>query len=191
MQIDLETLGLDKEKLAELVVDRVVEQLLSSYDVDEDGQEGRSSSRFKDALQGQIKERINSSVAELAEKHLMPKLQEGIDGLILQETSKWGEKTGAPISFVDYMVQRAENYIREEVNHDGQSKAEARDSYGFNGKTTRITYLINRHLQYHIQTAVKEALDVANKAIIGGLERAVKMKLEEVSKTLTLAVATK
>lgn len=189
MQIDLETLGLDKEKLADMVVERVAERLLSGYDIDEGGEAHSRPSRFQEALQAQIKERINSAVDDLASKHVLPKLQENIDNLVLQETSRWGEKVAPPKSFVEYMVERAENYIREEVDFQGKNKEQG--GYNWSKKTTRISFIINSHLQYHIENAVKQALAGANAAIVGGLEGAVKVALQNATAALKVAVTSR
>jgi len=65
----------------------------------------------------------------------------------------------------------------EPVSYDGKSKSP--DNYGWSPRSTRIVYLINSHLQYSIETAMKNALATANKSIVGGLEAAVKIALQD------------
>mgnify|MGYP001609874141 FL=1 len=78
-------------------------------------------------------------------------------------------------------MARAEAYLKEELDHNGKTKAE---DYNWKKSGTRIAYLVHEHLQYSIQTAMKEALTTANSAIVGGIEQAVKIKLAEVAASM-------
>jgi hypothetical protein len=189
MEVTLEALGIDKETVTDLVVEKLVDRLMLEKYADEDGREDSRESEFSRSLTGLVRSTINQKVAALAEANLLPRVTATVESLVLQETSKWGEKVGAPVSFTEYLVMRAENYIREEVDFQGKAKSEG--GYNWSKNTTRISYLINNHLQYHIEQAVKTALQRANEAIVGGLETAVKIKLQEVAAQMQLTVKTK
>lgn len=47
------------------------------------------------------------------------------------------------------------------------------------------------HLQFHIETAMKTALENANKSIVGGLAQAVRVALAEIGDKLKVEVKTK
>lgn len=189
MQITLESLGLSKEDIQDRVIERLCEQVLSGKTYDEDGSEEWVDSQFKRKLDERVKAQVEASINAMAEQHILPNVSHYIENLTLQETNRWGEKTGTPITFIEYLVQRAEAYIQEPVNHNGKSKSE--DSYSWSKHTTRIAYMIDQHLQYSIKTAMERALKTANSAIAGGIQSAVKMKLEEVVSGLQVAVKTK
>lgn len=190
MELSLEALGLSKEDVADRVVERIAEQLLSSYATDEDGELVETGhSPFKKMLQDRIIARVNQSIDEIAAKHVLPNVTSYLENLCLQETNQWGEKKGKPVSFIEYLVQRAEAYLQEPVSHQGKTQKE--DTYNWRSNTTRVSYLIHEHLQYAISTAMKTALDGANKTIVGGIEKAVRIALEQVAGTLKVDVKTK
>lgn len=187
--ITLEALGFTKDDLQERVIDRLCEQILSGKQYDEDGNEEYDDSQFKKKLEERLRTHITETVNAIAEKHVLPNVTQYIENLVLQTTNKWGEKQGTPVTFIEYLVQRAEAYIQEDVNYEGKSKGS--DSYNWSKNTTRITYLINSHLQYSIHTAMTEALKTANSAIAGGIEKAVKIQLEQLVGGLKVAVQVK
>lgn len=187
--ITLESLGFTKEDLQERVIDRLCGQILSGKSFDEDGNEEYNDSQFKKQLEERLRKHVTETVNGLAERHVLPNVTQYIENLVLQTTNKWGEKTGTPVTFIEYLVQRAEAYIQEDVNYNGKTRSE--DSYSWSKNTTRIAYMIHEHLQYSIHTAMKKALDTANSAIAGGIEKAVKIQLEQLVNGLQVAVKTK
>lgn len=192
MNLDLNSLGFTQEELQERVVERICDQLLTSIDYNPDSDEEQPvASRFQNAVKDLVKKRIDETVASLAERYVLPNVSQYIEELTIQSTNEWGEKKGAPVTFIEYLVQRSQAYMREEVNHDGKAKAEA-DSYGWSGsKQTRITYLIHKHLQYSIETAMKEALAVATGEVARGIHETARLKLNEIAATLKVSVQTK
>lgn len=191
--LDLTQLGFTQEELQQRVVDQICQQLMSSPFSEHDDGMYVSTARFEASLQKKIKEQIDASVAALAEQHVLPKVSDYIENLTLQETNKWGEKTGQSITFIEYLVKRAESYMLEIVSTEGKSRDEASSSYGswHTSNQTRIAYLIHQHLHSSIETAMKQSLASANSVIVEGLEKTVKMKLDELAKTLKVAVTPK
>lgn len=187
--ITLESLGFTKDDLQERVIERLCEQILSGKQYDEDGNEEYDDSQFKKKLEERLRTHITETVNAIAEKHVLPNVTGYIENLVLQTTTSWGEKVGKPVTFIEYLVQRAEAYIQEEVNYEGKSKGQ--DSYNWSKKSTRITFLIEKHLHYHIETAMKQALQTANSAIAGGIEKAVKIQLEKVLQGVQASVTVK
>lgn len=189
----LQLLGLTLEELQERAVKRIVRDVMRTGSADDEGEWHERRSEFADAIQTRSREAIDDAVRALAEKHVLPKVQEQIENVILQRTSKWGEPDAAPISFIEYLVQRAEHYIKEPVDYEGKAEGESRrSSINRNrNETTRIAYMIDKHLQYSITTAMEKALESANKTIVEGIEQAVKMRLVEVSKRLNVKVEVK
>lgn len=180
MAIDLAELGFTQEQLQNRVIESIVDRLTIS-----DG--GDDSELFR-RLQNVIEKKINDAVEAVADKHVLPNVTQYLETLCLQETNRYGEKKGEPKTFIEYLVARAEFYMTEKVNFQGKAKAE--DSYQWKESQTRIAYLIHEHLQYAISTAMKDALKNANDSIIGGIHKAVKIKLEEVAKEFKVEVTT-
>lgn len=178
MEITLESLGLSAETVQERLIDALCERVLFTVVMDHDGDdEGFRSSKVGKMLDKLIKDRIDSDVAAIAEKHVLPRISEIIEGFCIQKTSEYGEPRGEKLSFVEYLIKRADEYIQEPVNHNGKSKSE--DGYNWSKNTTRISYMINSHLQYNIKAAMEAAMKTANASIAGGIEQAVKISLQQ------------
>jgi hypothetical protein len=181
-------LGISQDELREQVIARAAEKAVEmatgqSY-LDEDG-EPYYVSRINEAISRVTAE----AVTKYADERVAPLINEHIDKVTFTLTNQWGEQKGRTLTFREYLAERAEAWLQETVNHNGKTKGE--DSYSFRGATTRISYLIDKHLQFHIENAMKDALKQANNAIAGGIEQAIKMKLAEVLNGLKLKVETK
>jgi len=174
-KLTLEDLGLTREELCERVVHRLCANFSEYADMESH-------------LEQKIRDAADAAVARLADEHVLPNVNEFIENLTLQKTNCWGESQGKSLTFVEYLVERAEAYMKETVNYEGKPKGT--DSYSWTGKGTRLAYMIDKHLHFSIEKAMKEALETANKSIVDGLEQTVKIKLEEIAKSLKVTVKT-
>lgn len=191
MNIDLQALGFTQEELQERVVERICEQLLTSIDYDPDsGDEYPVASRFQQAVKDMVKKRVDDTINALAERYLLPNVAQYIETLTLQQTNQWGEAKGAPVSFTEYLVQRAQAYMQEEVDNYGKTKAEAGGSW-YGTKQTRITFLINQHLHTSIETAMKDSLKIGMGELAKGLHETTRHKLNEIAASMKVSVTTK
>jgi len=193
MQIDLktlETLGITKEDFIERIVSRAVEALLERQVIDEDGEPTAALTEAARTWDDMIRERLDAKVQEIGEQHIMPLVNAKVAGLVLQETNRWGEKTGKPLTLVEFMVARAEAYMLEGVDYNGSPKNE-RDSYGWRKYGTRIDYAIDSHLKHDINQAMEQVIADGNKALVGGLVETCKLKLGEIAGALKVEVKTK
>lgn len=188
--MNLQDIGFTKEELQQRVVDQLCGQVMSTTTFDDIGDEVTFPSDLAKQLKGLVAEQVSATVTALAEKHILPNVSGYIETLTLQETNSWGERTGEPITFIEYLTARAEAYMQEKVDFDGKSKAES-NGYSWSGKQTRITNLIHRHLQYSIEAAMKDALKIATGSIVTGIQETVKIQLGEISKTLKTSVSVK
>lgn len=188
MNITLESLGLSKDSIEKKLIEHLAEQLLTEiqYDYDDDS-EYRARSVLAKKLDALVKQHIDSTINSLAEKHVLPNVTSYIESLTLQTTNQWGEKKGSPVTFIEYLTQKAEDYMQEKVNFEGKPKSEA-GGYSWNGTQTRITHMVHQHLHHSIEIAMKEALKIATSGIATGLQETVKTKLAEVSQKLTVTV---
>ncbi len=182
----LESLGFTKEELQQRVIDQLCGQVMSGKGFDEDGNEYSDDSEFARKLKVSVQNHINKTVEAIAEKHILPRITEFIENLTLQQTNKWGEKTGQKLTFIEYLTKQAEVYMNETVDFSGKTKAE--DSYNWRGTQTRLTYLVHQHLHYSIETAMKDALKIANSTIATGIQETVRLKLNEIGQKLQVTV---
>lgn len=191
MDITLESLGFTKEQLQDRVVDRICEQLLNGvgYDPDSD-EEFTTASHFHRQMQGRIKERINETINAIAEREVLPNVAAYVENLTLQETNRWGEKTGEKITFIEYLVKRAEAYMQEKVDYNGKGKEEA-NGYSWSGTQTRITHLVNSHLHHSIETAMKDSLRVGLGEVAKGIHETARVKLNEIAAGMKVSVTPK
>lgn len=185
-EITLKSLGLTEESLTEKLIDRLSDNIMSGVKYDEDG-DYIGSSPFANKLNKMVQEQLDAKVNEIAEKHLLPKISDMVENLVLQQTNAWGEAKGKSVSFIEYMTARAENYMTEKVSFDGKTKGES-GSFGWSANTTRVAYMIDKHLQYSISNAMKAALKDANSKIADGLSQAVKIQLEQATSKINVNV---
>lgn len=191
MSIDLAALGITQAELQDRVIERVCEQLLTGIGYDPEGEgEFTTASAFHRQIQARIQAQITDTINAIAEREILPNVASFIENLILQETNSWGEKQGAPVTFIEYLVKRAEAYMQEKVDFKGMDKANS-GSYSWTGTQTRITHLVHAHLHYSIETAMKEALNVATGSIAKGIHETARLKLNEIAASMKVQVATK
>jgi hypothetical protein len=171
-------LGISQAELREQVIERAAEKVKESMT---DGYHSR--------LDTVVQEATDKAIKTYIEKTLVPLLQKNIEDVTFQATNQWGEKRGEKLTFREYLVQRAEAWIREEVNYEGKPKGT--DSYSWRAHQTRIAHMIHQHLHYSIENAVKEMLKKANEHIVGGIEQTVKAKLAEIQTALTVKTSVK
>lgn len=188
MAINLEELGMSKEELQERVVESCCRSFMNGYEeYDEDGGKVEEPSVFRAEMQKLIKKQLTQSVKELAEAHVLPNVALYVENLTLEQTNQWGEKIGKKLTFIEYLVSRADAYLREDVNYEGESKDEC-GSYPFSKSQSRLTHLLNRHLHYSIETAMKDAVNGINSVIVPAIEKTVKTQLEQVVAKLKVNV---
>lgn len=186
--ISLESLGITKADLENRIVKKAVEDLLTGVDFDEDGDEWRTRSPIAKKIDALVKQRIDETITKLADTHILPNVASFVENLTLKATNRWGESTGTKLTFIEYLTQQADAYMREEVNYEGKPKGT--DSYSWTGRTTRVAFMVDKHLHYSIEKAMQNALATANASIVGGLKGAVDKALAEVTQKLKVEVKT-
>lgn len=180
--MNIEALGITAEELREQIVERAATKLTAEV---LDGYMDDVVSPIQRAVTEHQQAAIDKAVAEI----VTPYFQQEVEKLVFEETNRWGEKVGKKMTFREMVIQRAEAYITEPVSHDGKTKAE--DSYNWRPNTTRIAYTIDKHLQYHISTVMKDALTAANAKIAEGIEGAVRIQLKQLVEGLKVSASVK
>jgi hypothetical protein len=191
MENVLEVLGMTQEEIQERVIDRMVEQIMTEETSYYDEDTGKSyketrQSQMERQLRKLVQSRIDAQVTAVADEHLAPRIREIIESTKLQETTKWGEKKGEPLTFIEYLVTRAEVYLKEQVNERGETRAD-RD-YNWNGVQTRLAFLVHSDLHKAIQSAVSDAIGNAHKLFATSLQDMVNAQLTEIAGKIKLSV---
>jgi hypothetical protein len=184
----LAVLGLDPKEIKEKVIERIADRVLQGYGCDEDG-EYVCDSAFKRKLDARIAAQVDAAINAMAEAHVLPNVASYIENLTLQKTNSWGEKAGGSKTFIEYLVERCDFYMREEVNYEGKPKGT--DGFSWTGRTTRVAYMIDKHLHSSIEQAMKSALERANSSIAEGLKKAVEIAIDNIKTNLKVITDTK
>lgn len=183
--MDLSVLGISREELIDRIVNNATDQLLHGKDSEAE----YIGDTIHKALTKRTNELIATAVNDIGDKYVMPNLIAKIDTITMEETNSWGEKKGAPMTFREYLIKRAEVYMTEQVDYEGKPKGN--NGYSWKGEQTRVARMVHEHLHYHIENAMKEALKQANSVIVAGLQKTVEMKLKEISEGLSVQLQTR
>ena len=183
----LEAFGFTREEIERKVIDRIVTDLMRSIYIDDEDGEHVHRSEFADRMANAVKESVDKAVAAIAEKHVLPNIGQYVERVTFQETNKWGEPKKEAMTFTEYLAKKAEDYLTERVDYKGKTQGE--DSFGWRGEQTRVTYLVHRHLQYTIESVMKEAVKNANDKLVAGIEETVKLKLKTIADSLKVGVS--
>ncbi len=175
---ELKALGLTEDDVLNKLVDKLCERMLDN--------KGDYKSDFEKRIEGAMKKRVDEVMEKAMTKHILPNVTKMVDGIILEETNRWGERLGKKFTFIEYLVQRVDSYIREEVDYQGKPKD--KDAYQWRANSTRIVHMINEHLSWHISQAMKQAMDSATGSIKKGLEEAAKIAINNIKVTINTKV---
>lgn len=116
--MNLETIGIDKETVLNMLVDKLAD------DVDV------YSMGVRDLVQARIKKKIHEDVDGIIDSTL----KETIDSILekpITPIDSWGEPKGEPRTLKEMIKTRAETYLSEKVNSEGRA-----DTY--NAKSSRL-----------------------------------------------------
>lgn len=191
----LEALGLNSGELGDRIVDRAVEVLLNTTGFDPDTeQETRYESRFKKAIEARIQQTVDEKIAALAAVHLVPRVGELIEKAEMRKTNQWGEAKSPPMTFLEYLAHRAENYMTDDVDYHGKSKADLEEkgdsTYNWKSSGPRLTVLMKLYIKDTVEKAAKEAVTDVNKVIAKNIEKAAKDAIASAAGALKVTVST-
>jgi hypothetical protein len=184
----IDELKFTREEVLEKLCERIYKD---TFNIREDGEEPDFDieNRIRSDMNKAIVGGIDAAVKKIGAELIDGKVESLVRGLTIERTNEYGERKGGTTTFVEYLVNRAENYMTEKVDYNGCSKSEARDSYNWSGHSTRIAHHIDKHLQFHIEAAMKTALANANSTIAAGITDAIKLELEKILKTVKASVS--
>jgi hypothetical protein len=176
----LEALGITQDKVLDAVVERIVDQMFDEdrgFDIEE-------------KVKKIIKERVDIGLQKAVSEHVIPNAKDLIANMVIQKTNGYGEAKGPPQTLVEYAVKYCEDYMMTNVNYNGEEK-EKPGQYGWSAKATRLAHMIDQHLQFHVETAVKNAMNDVGQTVGKALVETMKLKLSEAAAAMRVAVSLK
>lgn len=185
----LESLGINSEELGNRIVDQCVETLLNSTGFNPDTEEEtRYESRFKREIEKRIQNAVDEKIAALAAVHLIPRVGEMIEKADMRKTNAYGEPKSPPMTFKEYIAHRAEEYMSEQVDYNGKSKAENNDSYGWKAQGPRLTVLMRIYIRETLEKHAKAAVTDVNKVIAKNIEIAARDAITAAAAAIKVSV---
>lgn len=193
MELTCEQLGITKDDIADRVASKIADAMMQSYrGADEDGSAHFGESEFAARVEARVEEIVGNAVNAVADKHVPPNVEKFLADFRIPQTTRYGEPTRPPMTFIEYITEHADRYMREPVDSEGRSQDEARGTwYGDRGTRTRASHMVHKYLHHQIEGAMKDALKTANEKIVGGIEAAVKASLAEIQAKLVAKVEVK
>ncbi len=175
--MNLEELGFSHDEIEKKVVDQICDQVLSAIGYDEDG-EYEDNTRYMKSLNKAIKEKLDAAIVRIADEVVLPNIDSKIENHVMKSTNAFGEEVGESKTYTEYLAHMADKYMLEDVDYNGKPKS---SGYGsFTKKGTRIAYMIDKHLHYHIEKTMKEMLQDANSQIAEGITKTVRTQLSNI-----------
>jgi hypothetical protein len=184
----LEALGITSEQLTERIVEQAVESLLTSTGYNEDGDEIEYKTRFKREIEKRIQQAVDAKIAALANEHLIPRVGELIEKTNMRQTNRYGEPKGDPMTFIEYIASRAEAYMSEDVDSNGNSKSE-NDSYNWRSSGPRLTVLMRMYIRSTLEDHAKRAITDVNAVIAKNIAKAAQDAIASASANLKVSVS--
>jgi hypothetical protein len=176
-------LGVSQADLLEMVVERAAQKIAAEMDMDRD---------IRGRVERELEKRLAQAITKIGDEVVAPFIAEGLEKIAIQRTNEWGERTGKSMTLREFLVHRADAYLTEEVNYDGQTVADytknGRYVHDFKRHSTRVAYLVDKRFQSAIESAMADAVKSANEVIADGIAGAVKIRLTELSKSFAVKV---
>lgn len=182
---DFNSLGMTIEEVQNRLIDKLSDDLHSSSDFSYE----YIADDVRKKLNTEAKKIIDTHISSVFEKEILPRLPDIFEKSCFQETNNWGEPKGKPVSFKEYCINRAEQWVNEQVDRSGQTKNE-NNSYNWHGKCSRLAHMIHQHLHITLEDAVKKALADANTALGKSIVDACQQKVNEIVAQMKVSVQT-
>lgn len=183
----LEALGVSASDLADRIVDQAVQSLLYSTHYDEDDGEHTQSSQFKKKIESRVINAVDQKIDAMFSEHVLPRVGEIIESADMRKTSQYGEPKGEPMTFKEYIASRAEAYMSENVDYNGNSKDESNDSYNWRVSGPRLTVLMKLYIKDSLEKSAKNAINDVNKVIAKNIEQAAKEAIASCAASLKVS----
>jgi hypothetical protein len=190
MSLAIADIGLTQEELQDRVIDTMATKLLKTLSCDEDGDEVYASSVLEKKLKEIVEKRIQDAIERTAAVHVLPRVDDIIETFTIQETNTWGEKVPGktPLTFTEFLVKKAEEYMQEQVDWNGKPKSQS--DYNWRASQSRLTHVIHKHMHDHIEKAMKQVIGDGTTQIAKALHETCRVKINEIASKLQVNVST-
>lgn len=187
----LEALGITREDVLACTVKELAKQILGQDD------EGEYESPNLEAMVSRetrkfIDEKVMETVRAECDKAFTPLIESRLADYTFQQTNSWGEKLGRTLTITEFLVQRIDAYMMEEVDSNGRSQEECRARHdSFYKKGTRVSQAIDRYFEISMKTAMDQVLKDGASILTEGIKKAAEGALGDIHKRLTARVEIK
>ena len=160
---------LDQEKIEGAVIEQAVAEIVATF----------FGGDHEWDLQERIRRILETKTIEHCDAVVKPVIEDGIKAFTFNATNRFGEGGEKPTTLTEYIVGLADSYLNTHVDYQG--KEISKDAYGWKDKQSRLTYMIQEHLQYSIATAMKNAVSQVIKNIAPALAETCKAQIKSVT----------
>lgn len=190
----LEALGVSAEDLAERIVDQAVNALLYSTGFNPVTEEEVTyENKFKRAIEAKIQQTVDTKIAAIAAEHILPRVGEMIEKADMRKTNRYGEPQTPSLTFKEYIAHRAESYMTEDVDLQGNSKADleakSESTYNWRSCGPRLTVLMRLYIRSHLESSAKAAVADVNAVIAKNIEKAAKDAIAAAAECIKVSVS--
>lgn len=155
--------------------------------VDDEGEEYvEGVGKIMPDLERRVLALVNEAVTKHCDDTMRPIVASKIDTLTIQDTNRYGEAKGKKaLTFTEYLVARANEYLSQEVDYNGAAKGGNGTDYNWRAHSTRLVWMISKHIGLSIESPIKAAVAEINKAVAPAIADTVKIKIAEVVAAVT------
>lgn len=178
----IEDLGLTKEELLDVLAQKIIDKSeLDDYDYRESIIE-----KAEKNMQKMIQEAVKDSVENIGDEVVKPRIDELVEGHCIQRTTSYGEAIGEEMTFKEFLIQCAQDYMAAPVDSSGQTKKES--SYtSWRQSSNRLSFLIDKK----IGDAIRFGVDAALKDIKSDLGKALSDQIKVSVNKITSGIEVK
>ena len=162
----LNTLGISREELLKLVVEKLADISHESGDLYND-----VSNEISKRLNTLFEQRINSLVDEVLSKEM-----DRLLNATITPTTIWGEPAGEPTTIRDALLEKSKQYWETKVDRNGNPVQKG--SYG--PSTSRSEWLMSKLLQEEFDQVVKQ--NIVN--VVGALKEVMREDIAKKTSTV-------
>ena len=181
MNIDLQDLGINAEKIQDAVVAEITERILT-------GERGWDESKFRREMDEQIKKHVQSGLEKVIAAVLQGEITAQIEALKFETTNGYGEKKGEPLTLREWVSKRITEYMNEDVNEKGLSREQ--DGYSWKAAGRRAMVLFKVTMREEIQQSINAMWRDGNKPLLDAVQEAVTNQLTFLRDNLKLFTST-
>jgi len=118
----------------------------------------------------------------------VPTISKTIDEFVIKKTNEYGEMKGEPVTFTEYLVSQANQWLQAEVDHSGNPVQGHRYNTTYQ---TRLTHCVHEYLYGTIAGAMKDAVNGIGSKIGDAIRETTKIQLSKIAEAVNVTIKTK